>query len=70
MAVMSKAKDTKPDPKRRHTVFVTLDDDTEAALEKFRGDQVVPPDRAAVTLKGLQKFLEEQGYFKPPAPKR
>lgn len=61
----------KPDAvgKRRNVVFLTLDDDTETALESFRGDQLVPPDRAAVGVKALQDFLKGQGYY-PPKPSR
>lgn len=53
---------------RGPVVFISLDDDTEAALQSFIAAQPVSPDRAAVGLTALRRFLSEHGHF-PPKPK-
>lgn len=44
--------------RRRHAVFVTLDDATEARLQRFIDGQRVKPDRAAVAFTALVEFLD------------
>lgn len=67
------AKNTRPSAdggtKKRYTVFITLDDATEAALVRFIADQRVRPERAAVGLTALTEFLTKEGYLPPPAGK-
>lgn len=59
--VMSKQKKSAEKPKR-NVVFVTLDDETEAAFQKFIGDQRIPPERSAVGLTAIVEFLKREGY--------
>ena len=40
------------DKKKRNTIFITLDDDTEVRLQRFLNSQRVKPDRAAETGSG------------------
>lgn len=72
MSVMAKKKDPPVDQsgKPRQVVFMTLDDETWAALETYRADQDVPPERAAVCLKSLRAFLVDREYLPKPAPRR
>jgi len=44
--------------RKRNTVFITLDDATEARLQKFLDSQRVKPDRAAVGLTAILEFLD------------
>jgi hypothetical protein len=44
--------------KKRNTVFITLDDATEARLQNFLDRQRVKPDRAAVGLTAILEFLD------------
>lgn len=67
---MAKKQDTTDSPKSggdkpRQVVFVTLDNETWNALETYRADQDVAPERAAITLKALRQFLTERKYLKP-----
>lgn len=62
------AKD-KPAKGRGPVVFMTLDSDTDAALESFIANQTIPPDRAPVALKALREFLSKHGYFPPKKPR-
>jgi hypothetical protein len=63
----------KPKPKKgkvkrvRNVVFVTLDDATETALEKFRASQRIPPERSAVGFAALVEFLTREGFKPGPA---
>jgi hypothetical protein len=47
-------------------LFIRMDLATQAALAAFIADQEVPPERPAVGLIALQKFLAERGYLKLP----
>lgn len=67
MTEPKKPKRTGKDKKPRAVVFITLDDATAAALEEFIAAQPVEPDRAAVGLKALRRFLTDQGF--PPKSK-
>jgi hypothetical protein len=67
---MAKKKDSPASPpadKPRQVVFMTLDDESWAALESFRASQDVAPERAAVCLKALRQFLTEREFIKPAA---
>lgn len=46
--------------KKRHVVFLTLDDIIEARLQRFIDRQRIKPDRAAVGLTALIEFLERE----------
>lgn len=50
---------------RNPVVFLTLDLATDAALQAFIAAQPVEPDRSAVALKALRRFLMDQGF--PPS---
>ena len=63
------AKDKPAAKGRGPVVFMTLDSDTDAALESFIADQTIPPDRAPVALKALREFLSKHGYFPPKKPR-
>jgi len=68
MVSMSKQK---PTPKReRKVVFVSLDDDTDAALEQFRKAQRISPERSAVGYTAIIEFLRREGYLKSPPPSK
>jgi len=55
----------KPDPaKKRNVVFVTLDDATEEALQRFIEAQRIRPDRSAVGQAAIVEFLEKEGFLK------
>jgi hypothetical protein len=58
------AKSEKP---KRNVVFVTLDEATEAALQRFLAAQRIPPERSAVGFAAIVEFLSKEGY--PPYPK-
>jgi len=47
---------------------VTLDDDLDAAVDKFRRDQAVPPSLASVARTALCDFLAARGYLASPRP--
>jgi hypothetical protein len=55
-------------PPNPNAIFLTLDDETAAALVAFIDDQKVPPERTAVVLHALRRFLAAEGFLKP-APK-
>lgn len=73
---MPMAKQRKPDGEKPSegkkppgpVLFIRLSEDEEAALTKFIGDQVVPPDRSAVGKTALHQFLAEHGYWPPKQP--
>ena len=46
---------------RRATI--TIPDDLERAIEKYRRDLKVPPTLAAVVQTALREYLAERGYF-------
>jgi hypothetical protein len=41
---------------------ITIPDDLESALERYRRDLEVPPSLASVVQVALEKYLEERGY--------
>ena len=66
MVAMSKQKKPDAEKRKRAVVFISLDDPTEAALQKFLAAQRIPPDRSAVGFAALIEFLKREGF--PPAP--
>jgi len=46
--------------RKRNAIFVTLDEDTEARLQRFIDRQRVKPDRAAVAFTALVEFLDRE----------
>ncbi len=49
------------EPKRkRNVVFVSLDDETNARLQRFLDKQRIAPDRAAVAFAALIEFLDRE----------
>ncbi len=52
--------------KNPEQVLVRMDPETQTALEKYIASQVVPPERPAVVLIALRRFLVEQGCLAPP----
>ncbi len=65
MTAMAKEKpkpvESKPEPKRkRNVVFVSLDDETNARLQRFLDKQRIAPDRAAVAFAALIEFLDRE----------
>lgn len=64
MLLMSKEKPKKPQASKakRNVVFVTLDEATESALERFIASQRVRPERAAVGFAALVEFLTREGF--------
>jgi hypothetical protein len=65
-------KKRKPDrvgraPKNPGMLLLRLDEDTVAALTAYLASLEVPPERTAVGLAALRKFLAERGF--PPKPK-
>lgn len=52
-----------PSPKKRNAIFVSLDDDTEAAIREFIAAQRIPPDRSAVGFTALVELLTREGYL-------
>lgn len=68
MQTMSEKPPKKSKPKvvakrERKSVFLSLDDETDAALDKFRADQRVVPERPAVAFTALVEFLRREGYL-------
>ena len=63
MVGMAKKQDA-ASPKPRQVVFMTLDDESWNALEAYRADQDVAPERAAICLKALRLFLTDREYLK------
>jgi hypothetical protein len=41
---------------------ITIPDELERALERYRGDLEVPPSLASVVQTALERYLEERGY--------
>ena len=50
----------KAEKRKRNVIFVTLDEDTEALLQKFLDGQRVPPDRSAVAYTALVEWLKRE----------
>ena len=50
--------------RKRNAVFVTLDEATEARLQRFIDAQRVKPDRASVVLTALLEFLDREDAAK------
>src|SRR5262245_1761418 len=48
--------------RKRFVVFVTLDEPTERALQKFLDAQRIPPERSAVGFTAIVEFLKREGY--------
>jgi biopolymer transport protein ExbD len=61
-------KQSKQEPEKPKPVYLRIDADTDAALASYISKQQVPPERTAVTLAALRKFLREQGDYPPPKP--
>lgn len=53
--------------RKRNVVFVSLDDATEDALQRFLKSQRVPPDRGAVGFTAIVEFLTREGFRPDPA---
>lgn len=49
-----------------NAVFLTLDDETAAALVAFLGAQKIAPERTAVIVHALRAFLVSEGFLKAP----
>ena len=45
---------------------ITIPDDLESALERYRRDLEVPPSLASVVQVALERFLKERGYLVEP----
>ncbi|MBP3960945.1 hypothetical protein J8F10_37465 [Gemmata sp. G18] len=58
MAKKPSSKASATEKKKRHTIFITLDDETEERLQRFLKSQRVTPDRAAVGLTAILEFLD------------
>lgn len=66
MSTPKKKKDAAPVAKSRGTTFsLRLGPDREAALARFIESQEVPPEKTAVILRALDKFLAEKGLLPP-----
>jgi len=55
----------KASKKPRDAVFISLDDETKAQLQRFIASQRVGPTAAAVALAALREFLVREGFRKP-----
>ncbi len=53
--------------KNPEQVLIRMDPETQTALEAYIAAQTVPPERPAVALTALRRFLSEQGFLKAPA---
>ncbi len=51
-------------PKNPGMLMLRLDADTVAALEAYIVAQEVPPERTAVGLTALRRFLSDKGFLK------
>lgn len=72
LSYMAKTKPTKPETQpttgRAPVLNLRLGHEREAAIAEFIAAQKVPPDKTAVVLAAVDKFLEEEGLWQPKEP--